>query len=144
MSQQNDTPQLLERIRELQQDVYELKRRQLPAQTAGGAVSARVLIFSYPGVVANNVESGPFYPAPASSVIFIFCRVSATTTGSGDTTIELRVNGSPLDSVTLPSGSVTVIKAIAIPLAADTDFLTVKTTALGTGLADVVVEMYLG
>lgn len=145
MSELNVVPQMLERISQLQRDIAELKRRQLPAFAESGLSSVLPLVFSFPGGVANNVESAPWFPPPTASIVFAYCRVSVTTPGTGTTTIELRVDGSPLTSVNLPSGDSTVLSPISISLTNDVDFdldfLTVKTTAVGTGVADLSVEL---
>ena len=94
--------------------------------------------FSYPGALADNIESPPWY-VPRSGLIELV-RVSLTNAASADHTIEVRVNGASAQQFTLTSGSLTVLDGSAISVNYQ-DYVTIQTISVFD--SDLAVELRL-
>lgn len=89
--------------------------------SGGGAV-----VFSYPGPLAAGVESPPFYPPV--DVYYSQIRVSTLANVTVNTTVDFKINGTVITTVTLLSGTKTVTVAIT-SLVLRTDYVTMVLTA---------------
>lgn len=103
--------------------VERVERNTLPSPVSNPIIQ----MFSYPGPLASNVESPPWY-APAAGIIEIV-RVSLTNSATSDHTIMLRLNGADVQQFTLSSGQKTSMNgaAISVPYGA---YVTIKTVTV--------------
>ncbi len=92
--------------------------------------------FSLPGPV-TVAESGRYYPAIQRRVVQI--AASLSTPGTSTTTVEWRKNDGVAATLSLASGVSLVTATVSVDMA-DTDYLTMATTAAGTGAKGLVVH----
>lgn len=96
------------------------------------------LTFSYPGAVASGVPSPRWYADEPRA--FSRARLSADTSGGGDLSVDVNVDGSTIITLTLGSGENTVEFAAVFIVGAGS-YVSVATTAVA-GQEEVSVELY--
>lgn len=97
-------------------------------------------VFSHKGTPTADA-SGRWYPPRTATLVNVF--VSLGTAGTSDTDVEVYVNGGVQGTITLGSGVNKSYGAFDDVLVADTDYLTVAATTVGTGAADLTVQARL-
>lgn len=97
-------------------------------------------VFSHAGSPTTD-ESPRWYPRITASLYEVL--VSLGTAGSSDTDVEVYVNGGLQGTITLGSGVNVAIGYFSNALAANTDWLTVAVTTVGTGAENITVQARL-
>lgn len=99
------------------------------AQTGGGGtiIQSNGIVFSYPGPLAPGVESPPYYPLAAQTLTAL--RVSLLVNATANHVVEVRLNGSVIETVTLGTGTKTTTSTISHAVTTS-DYLTVKTVTV--------------
>ena len=125
-------------IREQQRT--ERLRQKKPPPNENPAVDVREVVYSYAGhPVANDISGGYLIRDPEAILTGIF--ISARTAGSTASTLDVRINGSTVYTVTMAPGE-TMVAEDALNIECDEwDVASVVFTASGTGLATVVVQI---
>jgi hypothetical protein len=90
--------------------------------------------FSQPAI--SLVESGRYYPSISCTLYGVV--LSLGTAGTSTTTVEVKKNGTVVDSVSLGSGGHYALETFNTHFRKLTDYASVKTTAVGTGAKDLV------
>lgn len=97
-------------------------------------------VFSHKGTPTTD-ESGRWYPRRTATLKSVFA--SLGTAGSSSTVVTVYVNGGSQGTVTLASGDNEASATFDDVLVADTDYLTVAATTVGTGASDLTVQARL-
>jgi hypothetical protein len=151
-------PELGTVLEELQERLLRLTKRMTPGTLSGrieGASPAptvfdnpfgrvaqpEIAVFSYPGTLVAGAGSGRYYPN--KSVRRVRVLASLGTAGSTATTFTIYKNGASIGTVTIASGANDGSAELATTLSPNVDYLTVATTAAGSGAADAVVRAAL-
>lgn len=113
-------------------EVLERRIREQP-----GAETEDELIFSLPGaLVASTSPRG--YVRNTSRLVNVV--VSLGTAGSSTTTVLVKKNGSTIETITLGSGVNFDRTRTSVSFTADSDYMTVTVSGVGTGAADLTVQ----
>jgi hypothetical protein len=136
-----DGPSNASRLTRLVKRVEDLERR-LQARTAGRPPAAEPLeaVFSHAGT-PTTATSARWYPRRTATLSDAI--VSLGTAGSSSTVVTVYVNGGSQGTITLGSGVHANSGTFDDVLVADTDYLTVAATTVGTGAADLTVQARL-
>lgn len=134
-------PGVMERLTRLVRRVDDLERR-LRARSAAKPPAAEPLegIFSLAGAL-TTVASGRWYPRRTGTLTNVFA--SLDTAGSSSTVVTVYVDGASQGTITLGSGVNKSSVTFDDVLVADTDYLTVAVTTVGTGAANLTVQARL-
>lgn len=97
-------------------------------------------VFSHAGT-PTTVASARWYPRRTATLTRVF--VSLGTAGTSNTVVTVYVDGGSQGTITLGSGLHTASGVFDDVLVADTDYLTVAATTVGTGAADLTVQARL-
>lgn len=124
------------------QDISVLQRR---LRTTGGQTRPAPpepleAVFSHAGS-PTTTESGRWYPRRTVTLTDVL--VSLGTAGTSNTVVTVYVNGGSQGTITLGSGIHASMGLFDDVLVADTDYLTVAATTVGTGAADLTVQARL-
>lgn len=119
----------------MERRVGNLERRQSDAPAA--ARRQGEIIFSQ--ALLSVDESGRYYPPIPCRLVGVVATLA--TAGSSTTTVQVAVNGGVQGTVSLVSGDHFQAIPMANGLAADVDYVTVETTAVGAGAAGLVVSV---
>lgn len=85
------------------------------------------IVFTFPGELVDGIESARCYPD--QNVTLWYVRVSLLSSASSDHVIDVNVNGSFVESYTLPNGDSTMTQSTSITLGVG-DYLTVTTNTV--------------
>lgn len=99
------------------------------------AVGPPPLVFSYSGALTNGVESPPWYPA--GNCYLTQARVSLLANATTNHLVDVYVNGAFVQTLTLPSGSKTIVSSTNITVTAGS-YVTMKTNTVAD--SDLSVE----
>lgn len=134
-------PDFFARFMRLVRRVEDLERRlRTRATDRPTALEPLEATFSHAGTPTTD-ESGRWYPRRTATLTAVVA--SLGTAGSSSTVVEVSVNGGVQATVTLGSGVNLGNDTAAAVLVADTDYLTVAATSVGTGAADLTVQARL-
>lgn len=97
-------------------------------------------VFSHAGTPTTQ-PSGRWYPRRTATLTDVL--VSLDTAGTSNTVVTVYVNGGSQGTITLGSGVHSATGAFDDVLVADTDWLTVAATTVGSGAADLTVQARL-
>jgi hypothetical protein len=113
---------------------------ELPRGTVLETTPLHDLPFSYAGPVAAST-SPRWYAPRALTIVNVFG--SLGTDGAGTTTVNVKRNGTTVATLSFASGAHTASDTtITTPgMTADTDYLEVEVTAVGTGAEDLDVQV---
>ena len=132
-------PDLKKQWDELNRQGWRMGQLQTYTDDIGGHLRREVL-YSYPGPVGINNESGDYLIQDFGAAVNHLL-VTAKTAGSGDSDLDIRLNGTTQVTVTMPGGAeVFVVEDIYIETE-EFDRLSVDFTSVGSGLASVVVHV---
>lgn len=125
-----------------QRDIKTLQRRLRTTGSDTRPASAEPIeaVFSHKGTPSTD-ESGRWYPRRTATLRNVF--VSLGTAGSTNTVVTVYVNGGSQGTITLGNGVNKSYAAFDDVLVADTDYLTVAATTVGTGAEDLTVQARL-
>lgn len=161
---------IVQRVEQLELEVARLKRRHAgpvgysfdaagrPLFTAGIVVASSPaggsrhinaadndVLFSWPPTTALALAlSGRFYSR--LDMMITGASASLHTAGTGTTTVDVKVNGNPILTLTFAAGDfyASTELAYAVTLAARVDYLQVETTAVGASAAGLTVQTEVG
>lgn len=141
MTAQTQPPDVGGHIARLERRI-ELLERPIRRQAPGRPIPAEPLeaIFSHAGT-PTTAPSARWYPRRTARLVRVL--VSLATAGTSNTVVTVYVNNGSQGTVTLASGVNRASAAFDNVLAADSDFLTVATTTVGTGAKDLTVQARL-
>lgn len=116
-----------------------LERRRPPADRPIPAEPLEAL-FSHASTPTTD-ESGRWYPRRTATLVDVL--VSLATAGTSNTVVTVCVNGGSQGTITLGSGVHVNTAVFDDVLVADTDYLTVAATTVGTGAEGLTVQARL-
>ncbi len=96
------------------------------------------IVFSYPGLLSNDVVSPAWYPPGVGSVRVV--RINLVANATSDHVIEIGIGGTPIQQFTLPSGDQTIMLDANIEIL--TSYVTVKTISVTD--SDLSVQLGIG
>jgi hypothetical protein len=96
------------------------------------------MVFSYPGVIAANIESPPWYPHRHGYIDTVRLSFRANVTGTN--TIAVYVDGVSIQQFSITTGNKTAVAAAAIPVGIGS-YVTVKTVTVTGADSDMSVQM---
>lgn len=97
-------------------------------------------VFSHPGT-PTTAASARWYPPRTATLTEVI--VSLATAGTSSTVVTVYIDGGSQGTVTLASGVHAATAEFDDVLQADTDYLTVAATTVGTGASDLTVQARL-
>lgn len=141
MTAQTQPPDIGGHIAGLERRI-ELLERPIRRQATGRPIPAEPLeaVFSHAGT-PTSAASPRWYPRRTARLYTVV--VSLATAGTSNTVVTVYVNGGSQGTVTLASGVNRASAAFNNVLVADTDWLTVAVTTVGTGAKDITVQARL-
>jgi hypothetical protein len=95
-------------------------------------------VFSYPGDLIVHVESPPWYPE--INVFISQIRLATLVAPSSNLLVDININGTLNQTVTLTAGTTSAITYTSIALL-HTDYMTTKINSIGTNGANLSVTM---
>lgn len=138
MTVQTQPPDIGTHVRRLEHRI-ELLERPIRRQSTGRPAPDEPLeaIFSHAGTLPTT-PSPRWYPRRTARLYTVV--VSLAIAGTSNTVVTVYVNGGSQGTITLASGVNKNSAAFNNVLVADTDYLTVTVTTVGTGAKDITVQ----
>jgi hypothetical protein len=106
---------------------------------AGPQLGLVYVQFTSDGPVTVGAVDSPVYE-PHEDLLLIGARARLTTAGGSGTTVDVKVNGDSIGSITWASGADLAVATFEDLLEADTDLLTVRCTEAGTDAVGISIR----